>query len=466
VSAEIFCHETVLDRYGFIYKSYGHEAYYWEMVEMFKKFMLCSLTILIEPGKLAQLAFAFLVTMCFMAGHMQVLPFKDSEDDNFQSYSTLSTLLTLFAGILIKARSGDEQAEESAYEKALLSFILMLCNVGTLALFVFIVYKSATRGDGSEQGNLHERVLEKAQDATVKYAAQQAQEYVDVIFASIDECVSKLEEKFGVSMTTVRMLCNAMLTDMKEGSRGRYAGDMGVSRLMEDANGLISAGDVSEFCNGLMTIAGGFCGQNVISAMSDMAVDTIETMSKEEGSAISEDSVELMRVSVRVMSKNVANRDVLVQKMQEMCTVNCIVSGKIVEELASLPFLLCPDAATMNELIRIAMERIKKHLTSAGIPEEFVAVLAPVAASVVDLYVRGDKLAYSPEELVFMLQTILTKALEDPEQAGHLLLGMARNLLGDRVVDKIILQANPVDSVLTDSDGIPTGRFDIVRECW
>jgi len=84
-----------------------------------------------------------------------------------------------------------------------------------------------------------------------------------------------------------------------------------------------------------------------------------------------------------------------------------------------------------------------------------------------------------------MLQTILTKALEDPEQAGHLLLGMARNLLGDHVVDKIISQvwedleettvsgaewtatqanhvanSNPVDSV-----GIPTGRFGLVSEC-
>ena len=138
---------------------------------------------------------------------------------------------------------------------------------------------------------------------------------------------------------------------------------------MKDCNGLVNAGNISEFCTGLMNIAGGFCGKGVISALGDLAVDMLETMSQEEDSTITEEHVDLMRVTVRVMNHNVANRDVLLQKMQVICDISNL--SNLPEELQQLPFLLCPDQDTMNELLRIAMKRMHKCLHEAGIPEEY-----------------------------------------------------------------------------------------------
>ena len=56
----------------------------------------------------------------------------------------------------------------------------------------------------------------------------------------------------------------------------------------------------------------------------------------------------------------------------------------------------------------------------------------------------GDPKAYTPKELLGMLSNIVEKALqgsEGAEQAGRLLLGLARKLLGDTLVDFLIIEA-------------------------
>merc|ERR1711871_544402 len=119
----------VKDRYGFIYKSYDDDCFYFELVEMLKKMLLCSVVILVEPGKLAQLAFAFVVTMFFMAAQMQLMPYLEDSDDSYATSTALSTILTLFAGIVIKARAGSE-LEETWVESLIINGILFICNVG------------------------------------------------------------------------------------------------------------------------------------------------------------------------------------------------------------------------------------------------------------------------------------------------------------------------------------------------
>lgn len=110
-------HLNVVARYGFLYEMYrspasgGYVSEYWETFEMLKKALLCSAVILVEPGKLGQLAFAFVVNMVFLVLHVKELPFKKEEDNEYQSYGLLSIALTIFAGILLKAKMGDQSAD-------------------------------------------------------------------------------------------------------------------------------------------------------------------------------------------------------------------------------------------------------------------------------------------------------------------------------------------------------------------
>ena len=59
-----------IDRYGFIYASYQPHAWYWEVVELVRKFMLVSLVIFVEPGTATQLAFAFMIAFAFLVAHV------------------------------------------------------------------------------------------------------------------------------------------------------------------------------------------------------------------------------------------------------------------------------------------------------------------------------------------------------------------------------------------------------------
>ena len=51
-----------------------------------------------RPGTTAQLAAAFLVSMCFLLIHIKVRPFLSDKDNDYQMYSMVSILLSLFAG--------------------------------------------------------------------------------------------------------------------------------------------------------------------------------------------------------------------------------------------------------------------------------------------------------------------------------------------------------------------------------
>ena len=51
-----------------------------------------------RPETTAQLAAAFLISMCFLLVQIKVRPFLNDKDNDYQMYSMVSIVLTLFAG--------------------------------------------------------------------------------------------------------------------------------------------------------------------------------------------------------------------------------------------------------------------------------------------------------------------------------------------------------------------------------
>ena len=52
----------------------------------------------VRPGTTAQLATAFLISMCFLMLHIGIRPFRNDQDNDYQLYSMVSVLLVLFSG--------------------------------------------------------------------------------------------------------------------------------------------------------------------------------------------------------------------------------------------------------------------------------------------------------------------------------------------------------------------------------
>lgn len=97
-------HRFVESCFGFLYLSYDEWVPHWELVELLKKFVLCSVIIFVREGTTAQVAFAFLVTLCFFVAHILVLPFLKDEHDTYNTISLVSTLITLFCALVLKAQ--------------------------------------------------------------------------------------------------------------------------------------------------------------------------------------------------------------------------------------------------------------------------------------------------------------------------------------------------------------------------
>ena len=82
-------------RYSFIYSQYTTAAWFWEELELSRKFLLTSVIIYVKPRTTAQLAAASMITLAFLVLHVSNKAFKDARENTAQFYSQLSILLVL-----------------------------------------------------------------------------------------------------------------------------------------------------------------------------------------------------------------------------------------------------------------------------------------------------------------------------------------------------------------------------------
>jgi hypothetical protein len=455
---------------------------------MLKKFILTSLVILIQPGTLAQLAFAFIVSLVFLACSSQINPFVKGGDNDYMFYSTLSTVITLFSGILLKANIQEDST--GGYEQALVTFILVACNLSVLVLFLLVMFKG--KGGKSTGVDMKGRLMEKSQQVALEAAKDKATEYLEEIFEMLLDAIRSFEEggpiyccgiesdtmKLGdmpkMDLTSMKTLVESMLTSMKKKLKqetGKYGGEDGMKRLLDDVEKTLNSIDFASFANELLTIGAEFAGESGVSALTGMAVDLITGLLKElagaevskikatikelqaaEGdhadeqkslkldiSRIREDTDmtgNIVKIAGNLMKSSVRNRDVLVEKVREALTSTSL--SEISSKLSELPFLICSQMETMLDLIAVIMKQITRKLLDNGVAAETCAVLIPLGKHAVKCAVGGELAVLSPLELVGTVQNVVVKAVSDPQAAKGILMGLARELLGDELTELVI----------------------------
>jgi len=278
--------EATQDRLGFIYISYVPMAFYWELVELLKKFILCSVVIFIKPNTLAQVAFAFIVTLLFFLAQISVIPF-DVVDDNFYNFiSLLSTILTLFCGLVIMGVDATKLAGEQTddpYENAAISMLLVGCNAGVICLFFFSMFgKTQQKKTGNWTAALQKKMKKKMGAASMAILASNTQlirDMIDSLRAALGE-IEAMPENFDKLLEAIKFDLTA-----KGKKAAKYAGPLGIKKFVADIQSAFDAPSARAVCMNLLSVASGFSGAKVKEVMIACVVDVVEM-----ASALAEDA--------------------------------------------------------------------------------------------------------------------------------------------------------------------------------
>jgi predicted outer membrane repeat protein len=84
----------------------GRLALGWEVLEMFRKFLLTLAVIFLHQGSISQVASALVVSVFFLVLHVRVLPFAERTDNWLQGVALTALCILYFVGLVIKAVPG------------------------------------------------------------------------------------------------------------------------------------------------------------------------------------------------------------------------------------------------------------------------------------------------------------------------------------------------------------------------
>ena len=160
-------HADVTAKISFLFRAYKEDAFYWEVVILVQKLLLTGLLIFIKPNTVSQLAAGFTISIVFWVLHVRTMAYVNETESDLQFYSQLSITMTLFGGILLKTNTQDEDPAGLA----LMSFLLLVINIGVVILFIVQCYKSV-----SNSRKVQPSLLSKAQSMAMEIVVAKCKE--------------------------------------------------------------------------------------------------------------------------------------------------------------------------------------------------------------------------------------------------------------------------------------------------
>ena len=128
---KLYTSQKCKDRYGFIYQRYRPSAYWYELTDMGRKFMLTGLILLYpKSGSVDQMMAASIIAVTYLMLHVQTHAFNKDMEDELTSYSLFSTFITMSLAVLIKAGSGGSDK----------TFMLMLVNTYMCFYVMYVIF--------------------------------------------------------------------------------------------------------------------------------------------------------------------------------------------------------------------------------------------------------------------------------------------------------------------------------------
>ena len=133
--------EIVIERLGFLLNAYTVQAWYWEIVEMFRKLILTVALAALYKGEPAQLAGSLLTIFIFLVLHMLLKPYLNQGLNIFQRLALISQWFTVFGGLMFVVTDllalQNPKSDENG--KAIMSWVIVIVNA--IATSLYPMYK-------------------------------------------------------------------------------------------------------------------------------------------------------------------------------------------------------------------------------------------------------------------------------------------------------------------------------------
>jgi hypothetical protein len=154
----------VVTRLGFIYSAYTEQAWWYELVELMRRFILNGLIGVLTTNSLGQIVCGIMLCFFFLITILWVRPYKLRSDRALAVIAHISLFITLFGGMLLNSRmrfASSPIAADNGPEKVIVEFALVAAHVGTLAFFLTsFIYENLSPG---ERARLAERATKMAE---------------------------------------------------------------------------------------------------------------------------------------------------------------------------------------------------------------------------------------------------------------------------------------------------------------
>jgi len=151
----------------FLYKSYKPSAWYFEVLETFRRLFLTAFISVIAPGTPAQAILAMVATLIFMRLYVAVNPFPSDDERLMSKAGQYQIFITFLAALIIQNNLLGNSANDS------IGVLLILVNIGVLVLSGYFEVRSIreTRADKTEGGKAEKREfsLDGKSDIVLEY---------------------------------------------------------------------------------------------------------------------------------------------------------------------------------------------------------------------------------------------------------------------------------------------------------
>ncbi|CAM9682270.1 unnamed protein product [Pylaiella littoralis] len=133
---------------AFLWRAYRPGAYYFEVLECFRRLLLTGCLVFILPNSAGQAAVASVLSVLTVGVFALVNPFSDSNDHRAYTLGALAIFLTMFMGLVVKVDLADEETQS----QLVLGVLLILLTVALLVVAVVECLWEARRLSRRERG--------------------------------------------------------------------------------------------------------------------------------------------------------------------------------------------------------------------------------------------------------------------------------------------------------------------------
>ena len=132
-----------MDRFGFIYESYSEKVWWYEVIELLRKFALNAMICLLAPNEAAQCVIGLFISVVFLVFVMQVRPYELGTDNLLAFLAHLQLVLTMLCGILIQhdypmigVSTEPEPSERLRLSNLILSIVVIASHASVFVFFL------------------------------------------------------------------------------------------------------------------------------------------------------------------------------------------------------------------------------------------------------------------------------------------------------------------------------------------